>query len=115
MTGPTGSQDDPKDAGKRLEHLRRAAELASDPDRLLPGEPADSEHRGDASFWVAVYSELLDYKDGLLALTREKLTELHDKPARREVVETDVVVLEAERTRFERRLGFWQSHLEAGR
>lgn len=98
-----------------MEHLRRAAEQASDPDRLLPGEPADSEHADDAELWVEVYSELLDYKERLLAVTREKLAELHDERARREVVETDAVVIEGERTRFERRREFWRTRLGHGR
>ena len=109
------SESNREDAGKQLEHLRRAAEMASDPDRLLPGEPPDSEFDDDATLWVEVYSELLEYKERLVAVTREKLAELLDEPARREVVETDAVVIEAERDRFQRRREFWQRRLESMR
>lgn len=89
--------------------------MASDPDRLLPGEPHDSELADDARLWVEVYSELLEYKERLVEVTRDKLAELLDEPARREVVETDAVVIEAERARFQRRRGFWQSRLDSAR
>jgi uroporphyrinogen-III synthase len=92
-----------------LQHLRRAAEEASDPGRLLPGEAPDSEQEDEIELWVEVYTELLEYKDRLLKVTRESLARMRDEPARREVVETDAVVIEAERARFVRRLDFWRS------
>jgi hypothetical protein len=110
----TSGGDDGPD-GKRLEHLRRAADEASDPNRLLPGEAPDSADPDDARVWVDVYSELLDYKRELLLVTREKLADMRDEPARREVVETDAVVIDAERVRFERRLEFWTSRLAPDR
>jgi len=113
MTRCGAQGSDREEAGKQLEHLRRAAEQASDPDRLLPGEPSDSEFADDATLWAEVYSELLDYKKRLLIVTREKLAEMRDEPARREVVETDAVVIEAERARFERRLAFWRNRQNA--
>ena len=94
-----------------LEHLRRAADEASDPSRLLPGERPDSDDPDDARLWVQVYTELLDYKDRLRDVTRESLAGMCDEPARREVVETDAVVIGAERDRFARRLAFWKSRL----
>lgn len=102
MTGP------PDGDGTGLEHLRRAAEEASDPERLLPGEAPDSDDPRDVALWIDVYTELLEYKDELLAVTRDRLPKMRDEPARREVVETDAVVIEAERSRFVRRLEFWK-------
>lgn len=95
-----------------LGDARDAARKASDPDRLLPGEPADSTHLDDAEHWVGVYRELLAYKDRLLALTRTTLNELPEEQARREVVETDRTLIAAERERFARRLGFWHGRFD---
>jgi hypothetical protein len=102
------------------ERLRdeRAGEAAADPDRLLPGEDPASPYADDAQKWVEVYDELLRFKNRLLAVAEETLSELHDKPARKEVVETDRIVLRAEVDRFHKRLSFWQrrlSELQDGR
>lgn len=113
MTGPDPSQDDER--AKGLEHLRRAAEAAANLDRLLPGEPPSSEEPEDVELWIEVYTELLEYKDQLLAVTRKRLRKIRDEPARREVVETDAVVIEAERARFDRRLRFWQQRRDVAR
>jgi hypothetical protein len=88
-----------------------AAKEAGDPDRLLPGEDPDDVHPDSARLWVDVYAELLDYKRELLRVTDERLATMADEPARREVVETDNVVIEAECRRFERRLAFWTDRL----
>lgn len=95
------------------ERLRdeRAGEAAADPDRLLPGEDPASPYPDDAEKWIEVYEELLRFKRRLLSVAEETLQDLHDKPARREVVETDRVVLHAEVTRFQKRLSFWQRRL----
>ncbi|HXM57800.1 MAG TPA: hypothetical protein VOB72_20555 [Candidatus Dormibacteraeota bacterium] len=111
MTGPNSPRDDDREKG--LEHLRNAAEDAADPDRLLPGEPASSDEPDDVELWIEVYTELLEYKDQLLAVTRDRLPTMRDEPARREVVETDAVVIEAERARFDRRLRFWEQRRDA--
>ena len=94
------------------EEAREAARKASDPERLLPGESLDSPHLDDAEHWIAVYRELLAYKDRLLAVTGTTLSQLtEEQPARREVVETDRALIVAERKRFVRRLEFWQDRL----
>jgi hypothetical protein len=92
------------------ERLRdeRAGEEAADPDRLLPGEDPTSPYPDDADKWIEVYQELLVFKRRLLGVAEEALEGLEDKPARREVIDTDRIVLEAEVKRFERRLEFWK-------
>jgi hypothetical protein len=89
----------------------RAGEEAADPDRLLPGEDPASPYPDDAQKWVEVYDELLRFKRRLLSVAEETLEGMHDKPARREVVETDRIVLYAEVHRFQKRLSFWQRRL----
>jgi hypothetical protein len=89
----------------------RAGEAAADPDRLLPGEDPSTRYPDDAQKWVEVYDELLRFKNRLLDVAEETLSDLQDKPARREVVETDRIVLRAEVDRFHRRLSYWQQRL----
>lgn len=89
----------------------RAAIEAADPDRLLPGEDPGSIHLEDARMWLDVYDELLAYKRRLLGVTEDSLETMGDPPARREVVETDRRVLDAEASRFEARLDYWRRRL----
>jgi hypothetical protein len=89
----------------------RAGQEAADPERLLPGEDPASPYADDAQKWVEVYDELLRFKRRLLSVAEETLEDLHDKPARREVIETDRIVLHAEVDRFQKRLSFWQGRL----
>jgi hypothetical protein len=92
------------------ERLRdeRAGEEAADPDRLLPGEDPTSPYPDDADKWIEVYQELLVFKRRLLDVAEEALEGLEDKPARKEVIDTDRIVLETEVKRFARRLEFWK-------
>jgi hypothetical protein len=92
------------------ERLRdeRAGEEAADPDRLLPGEDPTSPYPDDADKWIEVYQELLVFKRRLLGVAEEALEGLEDKPARKEVIDTDRIVLETEVKRFARRLEFWK-------
>jgi hypothetical protein len=96
----------------------RAGEEAADPERLLPGEDPASPYPDDAAKWIEVYEELLRFKNRLLEVAEDTLKDLHDKPARKEVIETDRIVLRSEVQRFHRRLSFWRrrlSELNGGR
>ncbi len=90
----------------------RAAEKAVDHDRLLPGEASDSDDPEDVRVWIAAYDELLAFKQRMLDDTRRLVAnEMTNEPARQEIRETDLKVLEAETARFRRRLDFWQGRL----
>jgi hypothetical protein len=89
----------------------RAGEEAADPERLLPGEDPATPYPDDAQKWVEVYDELLRFKNRLLDVAEDTIKDLHDKPARKEVIDTDRIVLRAEVERFHRRLSFWQRRL----
>ncbi|MDQ6636525.1 MAG: hypothetical protein M3Y62_01915 [Candidatus Dormibacteraeota bacterium] len=93
----------------------RAGEEAADPNRLLPDEDPSSHDPDDARHWLEVYDELLDFKRKMLTIAEEALEGMRDKPARREVVDTDRRVLRAECDRFEKRLAFWRNRLAAAR
>jgi hypothetical protein len=98
---------------KESERIRdeRAGQEAADPDRLLPGEDPATSYADDAQKWIEVYDELLRFKSRLLEVAEETLKDVHGKPARHEVVETDKVVLETEVNRFRNRLAFWRKRL----
>ena len=91
---------------------REAALKAGDPDRLLPGEDPGSTHLDDARHWIEVYGELLEYKDRLLAVTDEMLGQRPEESAGREIAETDRALIVAERSRFVRRLDYWNGRLD---
>jgi hypothetical protein len=95
---------------------RSAALDAVEPERLLEGEDEDTAYVDDAVHWTKVYTELLDFKRSLLTLAEQRVPSMDDD-AGLEVKETDLKVLKAEASRFERRLEVWQGRireLEAG-
>jgi hypothetical protein len=89
------------------ESADNAAEKAVDQERLLDGEDPGTPYLDDATHWVSVYSELLGVKRDLLGVAEERLPDLHAR-VRREVANTDLVVLDAEMKRFSRRLAYWR-------
>jgi DNA-binding response OmpR family regulator len=90
--------------------LTDAALASVEPQRLIEGEDPDTTHVEDARHWVVVYSELLAYKESILARTRRAAAGLHPDSAG-ELRRTDLVVLESERDRFRRRLEYWRGRV----
>jgi DNA-binding response OmpR family regulator len=92
----------------------RAAKAAVDPERLIEGENPETKHPDDARHWVAIYYELLSFKEGVLARVYQEMATMSEA-ARTEVARTDQPVLEAELDRLRRRLEFWRRrHWELG-
>ena len=86
----------------------------SRPDRLLEGEDPRTLFAQDARHWIAVYREMIEFKEGLLSRIRTLLTSL-PAAARQDVMVNDVAMLEDQLQRYTRRLEFWyarQWHLE---
>jgi hypothetical protein len=106
--------DDPaqKPGVARQVRAADAADAATDADRLLPGEDEARSTAEDAAVWVEVYSELLGFKQKMLADTDAWTGGMAHAQARREVERTDAVVLRAEAERLARRLGFWRRRLQ---
>jgi DNA-binding response OmpR family regulator len=88
-------------------HSQDAALAAVAEDRLLEGEDPATAHSEDARRWMSTYTELLAFKEGLLARTRRAVEQLGRESAR-EIANTDVSILIEERDRFRRRLEFWR-------
>jgi hypothetical protein len=89
------------------EEARRAAEEATRPDRLLPGEAgADDASLEDARHWKAVYAELVESKRSILGVTVEQLRASSGREAAAEL-NLDRSVLRQELDRLQNRLRYW--------
>jgi hypothetical protein len=80
-----------------------------DPNRLLEGEDSDSTHLDDAKHWVAVYGELLGFKETVVETAASSAVHLPEDA--QPEAGADLTILEAERQRLERRYRFWQARL----
>jgi len=85
-----------------------AAKAAADPDRVLPHEDLQTTKPAEARRWVRIYAQLLGFKQRVLHTAHAKLPEVTEEAARREAVDTDLVLLEAEQSRLRQRLAFWK-------
>jgi hypothetical protein len=85
----------------------KAAKDQVDDQRLLPGEDPAATHPDDAVHWAQVYRELTEFKNRAMDRIVIDAVGLGDV-ARREVESTDLVVLRAERDRFQKRAEFWR-------
>jgi hypothetical protein len=92
---------------KRRTDKDKAARKQVNDERLLPGEDPRAEHPDDAIHWASVYRELLDFKNRAIDRIAIDAVGLGDD-ARQEVEATDLVVLRAERDRFQDRAHFWR-------
>jgi hypothetical protein len=75
--------------------------------RLMEGENRDSYDARDIAHWRAVYTEMIAFKEGLLAETREKIRKVPE--TERELGGIDIPFLTAEMQRLKRGLEFWES------
>jgi hypothetical protein len=104
------SEEDDSASVPGRQEARDAALDAVEPGRLLEGEDEHTVYVDDAVHWTKVYTELLDFKRSLMAVSERHVESMGDD-AESEVKETDVKVLKAEAARFERRLAFWQERV----
>jgi hypothetical protein len=75
-------------------------------DRLLEGEDPATTFTQDARHWIAVYRQMIAFKDELLGRMRASARTL--PPAgRQDVIENDVAVIEQQLRRYQRRIEFW--------
>ncbi len=82
-------------------------------DRLLDGEDPDSTYIEDASHWIAVYSELLLFKERLVDAAEQSMRNMTEPLARNEAVQVDLPVLLSQRNRLRQRLDFWKDRRRA--
>lgn len=75
-------------------------------------DPATTDPR-EASRWIRVYSELIRFKEEVLAAAHRAIARITDAVAREAAIEADLPILEGENQRLRQRLDFWkQRHVE---
>jgi hypothetical protein len=89
------------------EHYRDLADRATNDEVLLPNEDFGTTYVEDADHWIAVFSELLAFKVRLIGTAEDVAGAMQDA-GREEVEHTDLVLLNAERKRFEDHLARWR-------
>jgi DNA-binding response OmpR family regulator len=77
-------------------------------DRLLEGEDPQTIYPHDARHWIAVYREMIDFKDQLLSRVEGQLCRL-PKAAWTDVADNDIGLIQNQLDRYQRRLEFWYS------
>lgn len=75
-------------------------------DRLLEGENPTTTFKQDARHWIAVYRQMISFKDELLGRIRAQVDTLPPQ-GKRDVMENDVSILEIQLSRYQRRIEFW--------
>jgi DNA-binding response OmpR family regulator len=80
--------------------------LVAQGDRLLEGENPTTMYKQDARHWIAVYRQMISFKDQLLGRIRAQVETLPPQ-GRRDVMENDVSILEIQLSRYQRRIEFW--------
>ena len=89
------------------------ADQVENGDNLLPGEDPTNALIDDIEHWIAVYSELLDFKRFMLDGAAARAAAMTQAESRHEVEVTDLTVARAEAERFTRRLAYWRGRREA--
>lgn len=89
--------------------INRAVGLNIDvaqPDRLLEGENPTTMFRQDARHWIAVYRQMISFKDDLLRRIRAQAGSL-PPGGREDVMENEIALIERQLMRYQRRIEFW--------
>jgi len=82
---------------------------ASEAPKGLDGEDLATTHWEDARHWIAIYSDLLRFKNGLLDRVRRELATLH--PQARAAASADLAIIEGQMQGYEGRLELWYQRL----
>ncbi len=93
-----------------MTEAERRGGLGLDP---FPDENPTTEDPKEATRWVGVYSQLIGFKEGVLAAAHAGLDSMSDSVARDAAIAADLGMLEGENGRLRERLDFWKRrHLE---
>jgi hypothetical protein len=93
------------DAGRA--RAEDAADRAVSEDRLLDGEDPRTQHLDDVEHWISAYSELIAYKETLIAKTQQEAATMVNESAFEETEAVDLTLLQRELDNYRRRLRFW--------
>jgi DNA-binding response OmpR family regulator len=71
----------------------------------LEGEHLETTHWEDAHHWMSIYSDLLEFKRGILDQIRRDIAKL--KPDAQRAAEADLRIIESQMEGYQRRLDLW--------
>lgn len=71
----------------------------------LEGEDIQTTHWEDARHWMSIYSDLIEFKRGVLDRVRRDVVKL--PPPAREAAERDVEIIEIQMAGYQQRLDLW--------
>ena len=83
--------------------------VVDEPSPPLEGEHLETTHWEDAHHWISIYSDLLEFKRGILDQIRRDLAKL--TPDARKAAETDVKIVEGQMMGYQRRLDLWSQRV----
>jgi len=85
--------------------VRRRASGGRRPSRPLEGEDIKTKRWEDARHWTSIYSDLLEFKRGILGRMERDLTGLH--PTAQKAAAVDLQIIESQMLGYQERLDLW--------
>jgi|SRR5579864_960988 len=79
--------------------------VVDEPSQPLQGEHLETSHWEDAHHWMSIYSDLIEFKLGMLDQVSRGLAKL--KPEAQRAAEADVKLVEDQMAGYRRRLDLW--------
>jgi Transcriptional regulatory protein, C terminal len=79
--------------------------LTAEGSRPLEGEHIETTHWEDAHHWMSIYSDLLEFKRGILGQIRRDVAKL--KPDAQRAAEADLKIVEGQMQGYQKRLDLW--------
>src|SRR5690348_6887855 len=83
--------------------------VGDEPSTPLEGEHIETTHWEDAHHWISMYSDLLEFKRGILDQIRRDLAKL--TPDAQKAAESDLEIVEAQMMGYQRRLDLWSQRV----
>ena len=79
------------------------------PSPPLEGEHLETTHWEDAHHWISIYSDLLEFKRGILDQIRRDLAKL--RPEAQKAAESDLKIVEDQMMGYQQRLDLWSQRV----
>jgi len=96
-------------AGGSTERTAITAPVVDEPSNPLEGEYLETAHWEDARHWLSIYSDLLEFKRGLLDQIERSLAKL--KPDAQRAAEADLNLVRGQMEGYQKRLDLWSQRL----
>ena len=83
--------------------------VPDEPSPPLEGEHLETTHWEDAHHWISIYSDLLEFKRGILDQIRRDLAKL--PPDAQKAAESDLKIVESQMIGYQQRLDLWSQRV----